>query len=77
MIDSTPTEDDLERFALAAPDDHNVRCDFCGRKLGRVERIVTGGSPSRGICDQCLKLCEEVLAERRCSGRDDGGASGS
>jgi hypothetical protein len=66
MIDSTPTEDDLERFALAAPDDH-VLCDFCGRKLGR---IVTGGSGSRGICDHCLKLCEEVLEHRTATNID-------
>ena len=70
MIDSTPTEDDLERFALAAPGDRNLRCSFCGRKLGRVEHIVTGGSPLRGICDHCLKLCDEVLEQRTATNVD-------
>jgi hypothetical protein len=64
MIDSTPTEDDLERFATAGPGDRNVRCSFCGGNPGRDEHIVTGGSPFRGICDRCLKLCDEVLERR-------------
>jgi hypothetical protein len=70
MIDSTPIEDDLERFALAAPDDHNVRCNFCGNMPGRVEHIVTGGSPLRGICGRCLKLCEEVIEHRSATNPD-------
>ncbi len=70
MIDSSPMEDDLERFALAAPGDHNVRCDFCGNMPGRVEHIVTGGSPLRGICDRCLKLCGEVLEHRTATNVD-------
>ncbi len=40
------------------------------RKLGRVEHIVTGGSPSRGICDRCLKLCDEVLEHRSATNAD-------
>ncbi len=64
MIDSTAIEDDLGRFALAGPDDLNVRCSFCGGNPGRDKHIVTGGSPLRGICDRCLKLCDEVLERR-------------
>lgn len=70
MIDSTSIEDDLERFALAAPDDHSVRCNFCGNMPGRVEHIVTGGSPLRGICGRCLKLCEEVIEHRSATNPD-------
>jgi len=70
MIDSTPIEDDLERFALAAPDDHNVRCNVCGNMPGRVEHIVTGGSPLGGICGRRLKLCEEVIEHRSATNPD-------
>ena len=72
MIDSTPTEDDLERFELATPGDLNVRCSFCGGHLGRDVHIVTGGSPLRGICDRCLKLCSEVLERRTAINADIG-----
>ena len=66
---SRPTTEDLQQFALAAPDDRGARCDFCQGTLARVERIVTGGSPTRAICNRCLKLCDEILEETFRSGR--------
>jgi len=66
--ETSPTDEDLERFGLAAPDDHGVRCGFCGRGLRRVERIVVGGSPVRAICSGCLELCNEILDEESRSG---------
>jgi hypothetical protein len=57
------SDEEPEGFTLAAPDDHAVRCNFCGRKARRVEHIVTGGSPARAICSGCLDLCNEILDE--------------
>ncbi len=37
------------------------RCSFCGRSASQVEKIISG--PSVHICDECIKLCNEVLAE--------------
>ena len=35
-------------------------CSFCGRKPVEVVRIV--GVPTARICNQCVKICEEILA---------------
>lgn len=51
------------RFTPVLPQDHGVRCDFCSRGLRRSERIWRGGRHGHTICDQCLRLCSEILAE--------------
>jgi len=38
-----------------------IRCSFCGKKADQVEKIVTG--PGVHICNECIKLCNEVLME--------------
>jgi hypothetical protein len=38
-----------------------VRCSFCGKKTGEVVGMV--GVPSAHICNQCLKICAEILEE--------------
>lgn len=37
-------------------------CSFCGKHAGQVQHIVAG--PSVYICDECVVLSGEVLAER-------------
>ena len=39
------------------------RCSFCGRSHVQVEKIITG--PQVHICNECVKLCNEVLAEEK------------
>jgi ATP-dependent Clp protease ATP-binding subunit ClpX len=39
------------------------RCSFCGRSGSQVEKIITG--PSVHICNQCVKLCNDVLVEEK------------
>tara|TARA_Y100000588_G_scaffold354379_1_gene408588 strand:- start:6135 stop:7376 length:1242 start_codon:yes stop_codon:yes gene_type:complete len=38
-----------------------IRCSFCGKRADQVEKIVTG--PGVHICNECIKLCNEVLVE--------------
>jgi ATP-dependent Clp protease ATP-binding subunit ClpX len=38
-----------------------LRCSFCGKSADQVDKIVTG--PSVNICNECIKLCNEVLRE--------------
>ena len=38
-----------------------IRCSFCGKRADQVEKIVTG--PGVHICNECIKLCNEVLIE--------------
>jgi hypothetical protein len=51
-----------------------VRCSFCGRQARQVGFLVAGGlagasggkpghGQGAGICDECLDLCLEILAE--------------
>ncbi len=43
------------------PSKNDPRCSFCGRSATQVDKIITG--PSVHICNECIKLCNEVLAE--------------
>jgi hypothetical protein len=46
---------------LAAP----TRCSFCGKDRDAVRHLIAGPT-GRGvaICDQCVALCNEILAGR-------------
>ena len=37
-----------------------ARCSFCGKKPLEVVRIV--GVPTARICNECIKICHEILA---------------
>ena len=39
------------------------RCSFCGRSHVQVEKIITG--PQVHICNECVKLCNDVLVEEQ------------
>ena len=39
------------------------RCDFCGKTEQQVSKLVTG--PGVAICDECIALCVQILAEDR------------
>ena len=45
------------------PSKSDPRCSFCGRIHSQVEKIITG--PQVHICNECVKLCNEVLAEEK------------
>ena len=42
---------------------NETRCSFCGRSQSQVEKIIKG--PSVHICNECIKLCNEVLGEEQ------------
>jgi len=48
-----------------------LRCSFCGKDQHQVERLIAG--PAVYICDECVELCAEILAEER-QGDDPGAA---
>ena len=37
------------------------RCSFCGKDQNHVERLIAG--PSVFICNECVQLCQEIIAE--------------
>ena len=41
--------------------DKLIRCSFCGKTQGQVERILSG--PNAYICNECVDLCSSLLHE--------------
>jgi ATP-dependent Clp protease ATP-binding subunit ClpX len=37
----------------------NVRCSFCGKPQGAVQRLIAG--PGVYICDECVELCLQII----------------
>ncbi len=48
------------------------RCSFCGKDASQVRKLITG--PSVHICDECVGMCNEILAE---DGKRRAGAGGA
>jgi hypothetical protein len=65
--------DDRSEVPLGVePSDSRFKCSFCGKQARQVRHLVAsglasapGGKFDQGtrICDRCLRLCEEILAE--------------
>lgn len=47
-----------------------IRCSFCGKSQGQVRKLIAG-SNNTYICDECIELCSEILAEEFAKGEDD------
>jgi ATP-dependent Clp protease ATP-binding subunit ClpX len=44
-------------------DRDRLRCSFCDKAYVEVETIVCGPTPSIAICNECVELCTEIMAE--------------
>lgn len=42
-------------------DKEKLHCSFCGKEQDQVKRLVAG--PGVYICDECIELCNEIIAE--------------
>ena len=40
----------------------NLDCTFCGKSQGEVRKLIAG--PTVYICDECIKLCNDIIAEK-------------
>jgi hypothetical protein len=47
----------------------SIRCSFCGKRGTEVGKIIAGPTPAVAICNECVDLCAEMIAE-------EGGAPG-
>jgi ATP-dependent Clp protease ATP-binding subunit ClpX len=45
-----------------------IRCSFCGKRGDEVRAMVAGPSPHIAICNECVGLCAEIMAEQRGGG---------
>lgn len=41
--------------------EHVLRCSFCGKTQSQARKLIAG--PTCHICDECVKLCQEILAD--------------
>src|SRR5690606_17735169 len=50
---------------MAPPRNRNdvTTCSFCGKRHDEVNKLIAG--PDVNICDECVHLCGEIVAEDR------------
>src|SRR5512146_1139406 len=40
---------------------NNLTCSFCGKSQDEVKKLIAG--PTVYICDECIELCNDIIAE--------------
>jgi hypothetical protein len=45
-------------------DSDGVHCSFCGKPREQVDAMVCGPTPAVAICNECVELCTEIVAEK-------------
>lgn len=53
----------------------NLHCSFCGRSQEEVRKLIAG--PSVYICDECIELCNDIIAEEVVTEEGEEAFSGS
>ncbi len=48
-------------MATKENDPNKLKCSFCGKTQEQVRRLIAG--PGVYICDECVELCEDILAD--------------
>lgn len=43
--------------------DDTLRCSFCGKSQDEVKKLIAG--PSVHICNDCIDICNEIIADDR------------
>ena len=56
---SIPEDDSYPMTSMSH--DRHLRCSFCGKSKDSVRKFISG--PSVYICNECIALCNEILAE--------------
>ena len=52
----------------------DLTCSFCGKGQDEVKKLIAG--PSVYICDECIQLCNEIIAEEYSQGADEAASDG-
>ena len=42
-------------------DKNKLKCSFCGKSQDQVRKLIAG--PDVFICDECVKLCSDIVFE--------------
>ncbi|MDO9566168.1 MAG: ATP-dependent Clp protease ATP-binding subunit ClpX [Candidatus Desulfaltia sp.] len=56
-------------MAKKGDSNNNLFCSFCGKKQAEVAKLIAG--PAVYICDECIRLCSEIIAEETEKKRTD------
>ena len=56
-------------MAKQVKSDANLRCSFCGKSRDQVRKLIAG--PTVYICDECVRLCNEIMAEEWQEGKEE------
>jgi ATP-dependent Clp protease ATP-binding subunit ClpX len=51
-------------------DPMNLSCSFCGKNQREVRKLIAG--PTVYICDECIELCNDIIAEENIRTRSSG-----
>lgn len=51
-------------------DPMNLSCSFCGKSQREVRKLIAG--PTVYICDECIELCNDIIAEENTRARTTG-----
>ena len=46
-----------------------IRCSFCGKTRDEVNKLIAGQGVY--ICDECVRICDEILAENLVTAHQD------
>jgi hypothetical protein len=46
-----------------------LTCSFCGKSENEVRRLIAG--PKVYICEECVELCNDILADEQYGGRKE------
>ena len=52
-----------------------LQCSFCGKSQRQVRKLIAG--PGVYICDECIELCVEIIAEETADDADEETAAAS
>jgi ClpX C4-type zinc finger len=62
VIQTLTAEDDMPPAEAIQTRNRLYRCSFCGKAQTEVKRLVSG--PGVFICNECVELCQSVIAEK-------------
>ena len=51
----------------------NLACSFCGKSQKEVKKLIAG--PTVYICDECIELCNDIIAEETNRDAEPGGSA--
>ena len=51
-------------------EDNELKCSFCGKNQDGVKKLIAG--PNVFICDECIQLCNEIIAEEAIAAPSEG-----